>query len=146
MAGGGEAQAPTSSLSLEKQFEDFRVQLQESGSLRERIRAMAMEIESTTRLMYASLLLVHQSRPTPELLEKAKAQIGVLKELYNRLAEVLRECDGQYYRYHGDWRSETQTVVSLLAFMHWLETGSLLMHSEAEEKLGCIFFALFLLL
>ncbi|XP_041028251.1 translin [Juglans microcarpa x Juglans regia] len=136
MASGGEAQAPTSSLSLEKQFEDFRVQLQESGSLRERIRAMAMEIESTTRLMYASLLLVHQSRPTPELLEKAKAQIGVLKELYNRLAEVLRECDGQYYRYHGDWKSETQTVVSLLAFMHWLETGSLLMHSEAEEKLG----------
>ncbi|KAG7960453.1 hypothetical protein I3843_10G124400 [Carya illinoinensis] len=136
MAGGGEAQAPTSSPSLEKQFEDFRVQLQESGSLRERIRAVVMEIESTTRLMYASLLLVHQSRPTPELLEKAKAQIGVLKELYNRLAEVLRECDGQYYRYHGDWRSETQTVVSLLAFMHWLETGSLLMHSEAEEKLG----------
>ena len=28
-------------------------------------------------------------------------------------------------------------MVSLLAFMHWLETGSLLMHSEAEEKLGC---------
>ena len=42
-------------------------------------------------------------------------------------------------RYHGDWRSETQTVVSLLAFMHWLETGTLLMHSEAEEMLGCMF-------
>lgn len=41
-------------------------------------------------------------------------------------------------RYHGDWRSETQTVVSLVAFMHWLETGTLLMHSEAEEMLGCM--------
>jgi hypothetical protein len=30
-------------------------------------------------------------------------------------------------------------VVSLLAFMHWLETGILLMHSEAEDKLGCKF-------
>ncbi|KAE8099614.1 hypothetical protein FH972_017581 [Carpinus fangiana] len=133
---GGEAQAPHSSASLEKQFEDFHVQLEESGSLRDRIRAVVMEIESTTRLMNATLLLVHQSRPTPELLEKPKAQIGVLKELYNRLAVVLRECPGQYYRYHGDWRSETQTVVSLLAFMHWLETGILLMHSEAEDKLG----------
>ncbi|GMY14770.1 translin [Fagus crenata] len=132
----GEAHAPASSLSLEKQFEVFRVQLEDSGSLRERIRSVVMEIESTTRLIHASLLLVHQSRPTPELLEKARAQIGVLKELYNRLAVVLRDCPGQYYRYHGDWRSETQTVVSLLAFMHWLETGSLLMHSEAEEKLG----------
>ncbi|XP_030926922.1 translin [Quercus lobata] len=133
----GEAHAPPTSFpSLEKQFEVFRVQLEDSGSLRERIRAVVMEIESTTRLIHANLLLVHQSRPTPELLEKAKAQVGVLKELYNRLAVVLSECPGQYYRYHGDWRSETQTVVSLLAFMHWLETGTLLMHSEAEEMLG----------
>ncbi|KAJ6362575.1 hypothetical protein OIU78_002888 [Salix suchowensis] len=86
--------------------------------------------------MHSGLLLVHQSRPVPEVLEKAKAQIGVLQGFYNRLAEITRECPGQYYRYHGDWRSETQTVVSLLTFMHWLETGNLLMHSEAEEKLG----------
>lgn len=33
-----------------------------------------------------------------ELLEKAKAQVGVLKEQYNRLAVVLGECPGQYYR------------------------------------------------
>lgn len=33
-----------------------------------------------------------------ELLEKAKAQVGVLKELYNRLAVILNECPGQYYR------------------------------------------------
>ncbi|KAA8516558.1 hypothetical protein F0562_016936 [Nyssa sinensis] len=130
------ARSPSSSSTLEKQFEDFRHHLEESGSLRDRIRAVAMEIESATRLMHSSLLLVHQSRPVPEVLEKAKAQIGVLKELFHRLAEILLACPGQYYRYHGDWRSETQTVVSLLAFMHWLETGSLLMHTEAEEKLG----------
>lgn len=41
------------------------------------------------------------------------------------------------FRYHGDWRSETQTVVSLIAFLDWLETGALLMHAEAEKKLGC---------
>ncbi|PON60342.1 Translin [Parasponia andersonii] len=134
---GGEAHASSSPPSLlEKQFEGFRVELDESGSLRERIRVVVMEIESTARLIHADLLHVHQSRPTPEVLEKPKAQIGVLKELYNRLAEVLRECPSQHYRYHGDWRGETQTVVSLLAFMHWLETGNLLLHTEAEEQLG----------
>ncbi|KAG5043773.1 hypothetical protein JHK87_007688 [Glycine soja] len=40
-------------------------------------------------------------------------------------------------QYHGDWKSETQPVVSMLTFMHWFETGSLLEHKEAEEKLGC---------
>ncbi|XP_057475136.1 uncharacterized protein LOC130763263 isoform X3 [Actinidia eriantha] len=62
----GEALAPPSpSSTLEKQFDDFRQRLDESGSLRERIRGVAMEIESVTRLMHSSLLLVHQSRPVP---------------------------------------------------------------------------------
>ncbi|KAK7285031.1 hypothetical protein RJT34_19788 [Clitoria ternatea] len=122
--------------SLEKQFDDFRVHLEESGGLRDRIRSVVSEIESTTRLMYASILLVHHSRPTAELLEKAKSQVDVLKERYRQLAEILGGCPGQYYRFHGDWKSETQSVVSLLAFMNWLETGNLLEHKEAEEKLG----------
>ncbi|XP_058076274.1 uncharacterized protein LOC131224861 [Magnolia sinica] len=126
----------SSSSSMEKQFEDLRLQLEESGSLRERIRSVAMDMDSAIRLMHSSLLLVHQSLPVAEVLEKVMVQIGVLKEFYGRIAEILRECPGQYYRYHGDWRSETQTVVSLLAFLHWLETGNLLMHTEAEEKLG----------
>ncbi|MED6156748.1 hypothetical protein PIB30_017360 [Stylosanthes scabra] len=136
MAGGGADNSVAVSHSLEKQFDAFRSQLEESGTLRERIRNVVSEIESTTRIMYASLLLVHQSRPTPELLEKAKSQIDVLKEKYKQLAEILGGCPGQYYRYHGDWRSETQSVVSLLTLMHWLETGSLLEHKVAEEKLG----------
>ena len=53
------------SSSVEKQFESFRCQLEESGGLRERVRAIAMEIESATRLMHANLLLVHQSRSVP---------------------------------------------------------------------------------
>lgn len=36
-------------------------------------------------------------------------------------------------------------MVSLLAFMHWLETGTLVLHSEVEEKLGCKFLYLFML-
>lgn len=133
MAGGDSS--PTVA-AVEKQFDEFRNRLEESGSLRDRIRAVATEIESTTRMMYSSLLLVHQSRPIPEVLEKAKTQIDVLKQLFSSLAEIVRENPGQYYRYHGDWRTETQQVVSLLAFMHWLETGSLLIHTEVEEKLG----------
>ncbi|KVH99983.1 translin [Cynara cardunculus var. scolymus] len=133
MAGGDSS--PTVA-AVEKQFDEFRNRLEESGSLRDRIRAVATEIESTTRMMYSSLLLVHQSRPIPEVLENAKTQIDVLKQLFSSLAEIVRERPGQYYRYHGDWRTETQQVVSLLAFMHWLETGSLLIHTEVEEKLG----------
>ncbi|KAJ0624596.1 putative Translin family [Helianthus annuus] len=127
--------SPTSA-AVEKQFDEFRHRLEESGSLRDRIRAVATQIESTTRMMHSSLLLIHQSRPIQEVLEKAKTQIDVLKELFSQLAEIVRERPGEYYRYHGDWRTEAQQVVSLFAFMHWLETGELLIHTEVEEKLG----------
>ncbi|KAI3826185.1 hypothetical protein L1987_00230 [Smallanthus sonchifolius] len=133
MAGGDSS--PTSA-AVEKQFDEFRHRLEESGSLRDRIRAVATEIESTTRIMHSSLLLIHQSRPIPEVLEKAKTQIDVLKQLFSQLGEIVRESPGQYYRYHGDWRTEAQQVVSLFGFMHWLETGDLIIHTEVEEKLG----------
>lgn len=136
--GEGETHMPHSPTveKLEKQFEELRSQLEDSGKLRERIRTVAMEIESTTRLMHSSLLLIHHSRSISDVIEKAKQQIVGLRELYNKLAEIIRECPEQYYRYHGDWRSETQTVVSLLSFIHWLETGTLLLHTEAEANLG----------
>uniref|UniRef100_K4ALG9 Translin n=1 Tax=Setaria italica TaxID=4555 RepID=K4ALG9_SETIT len=121
---------------MDAQFESFRAQLDESSTLRDRIRAVVSEIESASRVATAALLLVHQPVPLEDVLGKAKAQVEVIKGLYAQLAEVLKECPGQYYRYHGDWRSETQAVVSMLAFMHWLETDGLLMHTDAQEKLG----------
>ncbi|TVU30539.1 hypothetical protein EJB05_22169, partial [Eragrostis curvula] len=127
---------PRPSPVMDAQFESFRSQLDESSTLRDRIRAVVAEIESASRVATAALLLVHQPVPLADVLGKAKAQVVVIKGLYAQLAEILKECPGQYYRYHGDWRSETQAVVSMLAFMHWLETGGLLMHTEAQEKLG----------
>lgn len=53
--------------SMEKQFEEFRTQLEESGKIRDRIKAVAMEMESAIRLMQSSILLVHQSLPIPRM-------------------------------------------------------------------------------
>ncbi|RWW30058.1 hypothetical protein BHE74_00018231 [Ensete ventricosum] len=102
-------------VSLEKQFEDFRVQLDETASVRERIRAVVMEMEAAVRLMNARLLLVHHSLPNPDVLEKARAQAGVLKGLFGRLAEILRECPGQYYKWaYCLWRVGNIVLVVLL--------------------------------
>ncbi|CAN1331756.1 hypothetical protein LINPERPRIM_LOCUS35458 [Linum perenne] len=84
--------------SLENQFKGFRTQLEESGSLRYKIKTVVMDIESTT-----------------QILEETNVQIGTLRELYKQLAEIVWEVPGQYYnlqvRYNGEWRSETQSVV-----------------------------------
>ncbi|XP_063936936.1 uncharacterized protein LOC108195486 isoform X2 [Daucus carota subsp. sativus] len=53
-----------------------------------------------------------------------------------KLEEHSNSDNFQERMYHGNWKSETQAVVSLLAFLHWLETGTLPGHAEAEQKLG----------
>uniref|UniRef100_A0A804PB41 Translin n=1 Tax=Zea mays TaxID=4577 RepID=A0A804PB41_MAIZE len=82
---------------MDAQFVLFRAQLDESSTLRDRIRAVVAEIESASRVATAALLLVHQPVPLADVLVKAKAQVEVIKGLYARLAEVLKECPGQYY-------------------------------------------------
>lgn len=45
----------------------FTCQLEEYGSLHEWVRAIEMEIESVTGLIYANLLLVHQFHSVSEI-------------------------------------------------------------------------------
>ncbi|KAL8155336.1 hypothetical protein AgCh_000643 [Apium graveolens] len=80
-------------------------------------------------------LLSKRSRDN-EVVDKVPAQIDVLKSLLNQLVEIVGGYPGQYNRYHGDWKSDTQTAVFHLALMHRFETGTLLGHAAAEHKLG----------
>ncbi|GLJ04795.1 hypothetical protein SUGI_0003530 [Cryptomeria japonica] len=121
---------------MEQQFEEFRQQLEESGSVRERLRVIVADLESVSRLMQANLLQVHYAANSQEVLEKSKVHIEKLKELYAQLAEVIKGCPGQYYRYHDHWRNQTYNVVFLIVFLHWLETSNLLSYVETQNLLG----------
>ncbi|CAA6655515.1 unnamed protein product [Spirodela intermedia] len=125
--------AAAAAASLEKQFVEFHARLEESGSVRERIRGVVTEMETVIRLMQSSILLLHQSHPF-QVLGKAGSTIGVLKELFGRLGGILRDAPVSITGMEG--KMVAQTVVSLLAFLHWVETGNLLMHRDVEEKLG----------
>jgi predicted translin family RNA/ssDNA-binding protein len=121
---------------MEKQFEEFKQQLEDSGNVRERLRIIVADLDSVTRVMQADLLQVHYSSRSPEILKKAKSHIGKLKELYGQLAEVIKGTPGQYYRYHDHWRNQTNTVVFLIVYLNWLETGNLLSYAETQDTLG----------
>lgn len=121
---------------MEQQFEEFKQLLEDSGNVRERLRIIVADLDSVTRVMQADLLQVHYSSRSPEILKKAKSHIGKLKELYGQLAEVIKGTPGQYYRYHEHWRNQTNTVVFLIVYLHWLETGNLLSYAETQNTLG----------
>ncbi|XP_078427567.1 translin family protein [Wolffia australiana] len=131
-----EAESAIAHASLEKQFSEFSDRLNESSRVRDRIREVVAEMEIVIRAMQSNVLLLHQSHSIQDTLEKSNSSIAQLNLLFARLVDILRECPGQYYRYNGDWRSETQTVISILAFLHWMKTGNLLLHNDVEELLG----------
>ncbi|CAN1188555.1 hypothetical protein LINPERHAP2_LOCUS39400, partial [Linum perenne] len=86
--------------SLENQFKGFRTQLEESGSLRYKIKTVVMDIESTTRSIFLSdleTLIILLVCSFVEILEETNVQIGTLRELYKQLAEIVWEVPGQYY-------------------------------------------------
>ncbi|KAH7366440.1 hypothetical protein KP509_18G078200 [Ceratopteris richardii] len=126
----------SSSIPIDRQFEEFSVHLEESGAVREKLRCIVSDLDNATRLMQAQLLLIHHSRPSPDVISKVKVHINDLRSIYSQLAEVIKSVPGQYYRYHDHWRNQTYTVVFLLAFVHWLEAGELLTHVDASALLG----------
>ncbi|GAB2222704.1 hypothetical protein Droror1_Dr00016827 [Drosera rotundifolia] len=122
--------------SMAKQFAEIRSQLSSSVRIKERIRTVVMEMEATNRLLHSSLTFIHHSPNPSEVQENTGVHVETLKKQLRELADILRDCPGEYYRYHGDWKNEVQFAVSSLCFLHWLDTGKLLTHTEAEERLG----------
>ena len=50
-------------------------------------------------------------------------------------AEVIKGTPGQYYKYHDHWRNQTHTVVFLIVYLHWLETGNFLSYVDTPKPM-----------
>lgn len=65
------------SSSLQTTFEGFHKELEESRSIRERIRSVATEMESATRLMQSNIVLLNESLPVSGI----EILFGALKKI-----------------------------------------------------------------
>ncbi|KAF5181387.1 Translin family protein [Thalictrum thalictroides] len=86
-------------------------------------------------------VFVHGLCPVPDALEKAKFHIEKLKCHYHDLALQRVHCElsewvPPYSEHINEWRNQRQATVSILAFLHWLETGKLISRKEIATKLG----------
>ncbi|XP_024537552.1 translin-like [Selaginella moellendorffii] len=117
-----------------EQFESFRAEMDASNAVREQLRSAVSELDNATRLMNAALLPIHHSS-SGDSIKKAKSYLPEIRKAYMDLTAIIKARPEEYYKYHDYWRNQTQVVVSLLAFSHWLETGDLLSHADAQELL-----------
>ncbi|CAI5464238.1 unnamed protein product [Closterium sp. Yama58-4] len=73
-----------------------------------------------------------------QAVQKARESVPKLQAAYAELAAIIARRPGEFYRFSDHWRSQNHTVVSQLAFAHWLDSGTLLSHKQLEEQLQCI--------
>ncbi|GBG80346.1 hypothetical protein CBR_g30715 [Chara braunii] len=133
--------SPTSSAWLiVNQFQELSGMLEESNAIRDKFREIASDMDTAVRQFQSAILPVHYlpAKEVPAAIAKTKENVRALQTMMGRLAATLHDCKGQFYRYHDHWRNQTQTVVFLLAFIHWLETGGLLQHKDVEQQLEVV--------
>eukprot|EP00271_Cylindrocystis_brebissonii_P015664 TRINITY_DN38621_c0_g1_i1.p1 TRINITY_DN38621_c0_g1~~TRINITY_DN38621_c0_g1_i1.p1 ORF type:complete len:256 (-),score=35.41 TRINITY_DN38621_c0_g1_i1:511-1209(-) len=118
-------------------FEKYRTQVEEDSSVREKIRNVVSEMDATSRLMQATLLPVYSGSKSvaEQAVARTRSHIPALQKSYADLAEILKERPGEYYRFNDHWRTQSSSAAFILAFVHWLETGTLLSYSETEAQL-----------
>lgn len=119
------------------QFEAIAKHLNEVNVTRERVREVVEEMEGTSRQMHSELLTIHGSSADAEkeIVAKAWCHVEGLRVSYAKLASIMKDRRGEFYRFNDLWRNQNSTVTFLLAFCHWLGTGSLLPHKHIEELL-----------
>ncbi|KAF9591524.1 hypothetical protein IFM89_004578 [Coptis chinensis] len=128
---------------MKKQFKLYHLKYVEHARLpNNQILDMIEEIKKE--------IFFHGFCPVPELFEIAKSAIDVLKRSCGNRAKQCRDFSRQqYYKLYYGEKDEylehgfestlgnyAKGAVSIVAFVHWLETGNLILIKELEEKFG----------
>ncbi|CAI5516982.1 unnamed protein product [Closterium sp. Naga37s-1] len=141
-AGGGD---------LEAELAEIGAQLEAVAAVRDDLRAAVQRMDGLTRQLQSDLLGVHRRQEgaggwrreherklggaVQQAVQKARESVPKLQAAYAELAAIIARRPGEFYRFSDHWRSQNHTVVSQLAFAHWLDSGTLLSHKQLEEQL-----------
>ncbi|CAI5461083.1 unnamed protein product [Closterium sp. Yama58-4] len=122
---------------LEAELAEIGAQLEAVAAVRDDLRAAVQRMDGLTRQLQSDLLGVHrrQEGAVQQAVQKARESVPKLQAAYAELAAIIARRPGEFYRFSDHWRSQNHTVVSQLAFAHWLDSGTLLSHKQLEEQL-----------
>ncbi|XP_073139876.1 translin-1-like [Henckelia pumila] len=84
-------------------------------------------------MIYYSII---DNTSTSDTMKEVNDQMNVLRDLYIKLGEPFEEHPTEYFRIRKELSVMTQKLISILAFVHWMETGTPLLKSTAVEKMG----------
>lgn len=116
-------------------FNYFRDELDEHHDCRERVIKASRDVTALSKKMIFSLQRSRQlAAPLPAHLEDETS--NRLVEITNHLTAIAPDLQGlNSHRYQRQISGGLQELVEALCFKHYLTTGTLLLHAEAQKSL-----------
>jgi predicted translin family RNA/ssDNA-binding protein len=118
-------------------FSDFQVFITEDQDIRENLRVVVRDLEQKSREIYTLLQAVHQHdglNACNKLCTECRLKFTEVRHCYDQLAAKVP--NNQYYRFSDHWRTVTQRLCFLAAFVVYLETEQLIGRQDTTELLG----------
>lgn len=117
-------------------FSYFEEYFKADYDIRENIKKTVKELEQSLREINTTMDIIHLPRPfnVKELSVTISCLFENVKSHYEKLSSQIPS--GEYYRYHENWKSITQQLLSRACLMHYLLFGTLLSTDEAAKLLG----------
>ncbi|EJU03107.1 Translin [Dacryopinax primogenitus] len=120
----------------EREFGEITVQLEQEATLREKLKDESSKLDQKSRSMQGIMNKIHAT-PTsqlPKLIETVKPLIESCKQNAKAMAEIVPP--NSFWRWKNTWAQSIQGIVFVLALCRFLEKGTLITLSEANEAIG----------
>lgn len=117
-------------------FQNFESYFTADKEIRQKIRDIILELETTSRQLNCLMDIIHLPKPLdmPQLLNIVTPLYEDIKAHYSKLRAVVPATD--YYKYHESWKSVTQQICSKVCLMFYLEHGTLLDRAGMAQVCG----------
>jgi len=120
---------------MEEIFDSISKELEKQVLMKDEIKKVVHSIDSLIRKGQRIVQQIHSNYSgAKEVCDKTREIFPQLKELFKQLQSIVPP--DEYYRFISFWKNNLQTIVFLLAFVVWLESGELVQLKTCEIELG----------
>jgi len=120
---------------MEEIFEQISKELEKQIEMKDGIKKIVHAIDTLIRKGQRLMQQIHSNyKEANEVCTKTREIFPQLKELFQQLQAIVP--NEEYYRFISFWKNNLQTIVFLMAFIVWLESGNLVQLRDVEIEVG----------
>eukprot|EP01119_Soliformovum_irregulare_P006312 TRINITY_DN1816_c0_g1_i1.p1 TRINITY_DN1816_c0_g1~~TRINITY_DN1816_c0_g1_i1.p1 ORF type:complete len:224 (+),score=44.16 TRINITY_DN1816_c0_g1_i1:348-1019(+) len=117
---------------MEEAFQQYSVILEKEGNIKEEIKKTTKEMERIVRTMQAHLQQVHLNlKEAASVCQRVREQFPAIAIQFGELRKLVPP--EAYYKFHDSWKWVVTQIVSIAAFVTYIESQKLIGIEQVEQ-------------